>query len=110
MSAPAAGTVGTFAEPGGRLLTVIDSEPTGSSILDAALSGLAGKKKPWRTERALLALYDPVMAAVYESLEARGLARADGKSGGRRTTWYSAEATPTIGAILDGEGFPNESL
>lgn len=158
---------GFFSEPGGRLLTVIDSEPTGSSILDAALIGLAGKEKPWRAERAILAVYDPVMAAVYESLEARGLARADGRPGGRRTTisvldpdrvearravlsrartlpdtvddprlgavvdvlrsggdrfrgetglhprltrdWYSAEATPTIGAILDGEGFLNES-
>lgn len=158
---------GFFSEPGGRLLTVIDTEPTGNSILDVALESLAGREKPWRAQRAILAVYVPVMAAVCESLEGRGLARAAGMPGGRRSTisvldpdrvearravlsrartlpdtvddprlgavvdllrssgdrfrgetglhprltrdWYSSEATPTIQAILDGEGFLNES-
>jgi hypothetical protein len=73
---------GFFVSPLDRLLAVVDSAPTGQPILDAALDILAARDKPWRCDRALLAIYRPVTTAVDESLAARGLVRAVGKPSG----------------------------
>ena len=70
---------GFFVTPVDRLLTVVDGAPTGQPILDVALDILAARDKPWRCDRALLAIYRPVTTAIDESLAARGLARAIGK-------------------------------
>lgn len=67
-----------FVTPLDRLLTVVDSAPTGQPILDVALDILAARDKPWRCDRALLAIYRPITTAIGESLVARGLARAIG--------------------------------
>jgi hypothetical protein len=70
---------GFFVTPLDRLLTVIDGPPTGQPILDAALEVLSARKKPWRCDRALRAIYRQVTAATNESLQARGLARPVGE-------------------------------
>ena len=69
---------GFFNTPLDRLLTVVDSAPTGQPILDVALDILAARDKAWRCDRALLAIYRPITTAIDESLAARGLARAIG--------------------------------
>lgn len=67
-----------FHTPLDRLLTVVDSAPTGQPILDVVLDILVARDKPWRCDRALLAIYRPIQTAIDESLAARGLARAIG--------------------------------
>lgn len=93
---------GLFPDPGGRLLTVVDTEPTGERILDAALAGLARRRKPWRVERAILAIRVEVMTALYESLEFRGLARASGEAGSYKGTIVilDAEQVETRRSVL----------
>jgi hypothetical protein len=75
---------GFFVDPIGRLLTVADPEPTGEAVLDAALGICVDHGRPWRIDRAIVAVRVPVLAAVHASLETRGLARATGRSGDAR--------------------------
>jgi len=77
---------GYFATPLDQLLTVTDSTPTGQPILDVAMSILTDRDKPWRCDRALLAISHPVTSAIDESLIVRGLARGIGDPS--RSTGY----------------------
>jgi len=70
---------GFFENPIGRLLTVADPTPTGQPILDAALDPVVKHGKPWRIDRAIVAVRGPVLTEVHAALEARGLVRATGK-------------------------------
>ena len=84
---------GFFENPIGRLLTVADPAPTGQPILDAALEGVVKHAKPWRIDRAIVAVRQPVLTAVHEALEARGLVRATGKSTDARAYLEIVDAT-----------------
>lgn len=70
---------GFFVDPVGRLLVVIDPAPTGQQILDTALAAIVEHGKPWRVDRAIVAIRLAVVSAVHEALESRGLVRATGK-------------------------------
>jgi len=69
---------GFFVTPLDRLLTVSDSTVTGQSILDVAMNILVDRDKPWRCDRALLAISRPVASAISDSLALRGLVRPIG--------------------------------
>jgi hypothetical protein len=67
-----------FNEASPRKLVVLDTEPTGASVLDAAVRILESTPSPLRPAKAVAAVRREVTLAVYASLESRGMAHAVG--------------------------------